>query len=221
MPANLRAYVTVLNEIKLRHRKLSSEVLKGKNLLSNAFVHDLSWVQIRLMCELLAIALVLVHEETPNTRSKAIMDAWQADFILRKLKKLHPDYFPQPLVESPDPLKPGAVGMADREHDCTTLPELIKLYTVSGDHLHRGSMSDILAGKKSDKFNPTTVTTPLSRFANLLSIHTIQPMHSDNIYLVRMSGPDDGAIDVTRYSLTTDDDPNPSLVRRRRRRAQE
>jgi hypothetical protein len=209
-PPELRAYLGFMREIKHRHQQISA-VFSGEHGLTRQFVHDLGWLQLRLMCETLALACLVVHEAIPVSRTLKMQREYKANVILKKLEELHPSYFPKPMVEQPDSDYPGVMRVSDKEDGFLSKRELVKLYGVPGEHLHRGSLDDIAQKKRAFPFDAKTVTRPLGKIAELLELHTIQPIDPSWVYLVRMANsrnqvelkgyqrtPDGGSVDLVR-----------------------
>jgi len=115
------------------------------------------------------------------------------------------------MLERPDPDHPGIMQVHEKDTGFLTQKSLVKLYGESGDHLHRGSLDDIAQRKRAFPFDSKTVTRPLGQLAELLDLHTIQPVDPKWVYLVRMSNgknqvelkgyertPDGGSVDLVR-----------------------
>lgn len=192
-----------MREIKHRHGQLAA-IISGRHKtgLTKMFVKDLAWLQIRIICETLALACLVVHEDIPLTQAKDLKKAYKADFILKYLADLHADYFPKPVVEIDDPDFPGAFAFKDATSGFLTQAEMIKLYSRAGDFLHRGSVKSITT-RKPALLDSKEVAGILTKMANLLAMHTIQPVDPAWIYLVRMANAKD-QVEIKGFQRTVE-----------------
>jgi hypothetical protein len=60
---------------------------------------ELGYLQLRLICEIIALACLAVHGDTPGARSAKMRSAHEADYILNSLERLHDNFYPQPGAE--------------------------------------------------------------------------------------------------------------------------
>ncbi len=141
-------YCTLMREIKLRLGTISF-TLEGKNPLPAFSAFEFCYLQFRMICETLALACLAAHGDIQATKTKEFREAYEADWILRRLEKLHPNFYPEPitmkhvrnnLYVASDP-EPGAY-LKKRE--------LVALYGKSGAALHRGDMSTIRNPLRTD-----------------------------------------------------------------------
>ena len=141
------------------------------------------------------------------------MKAYRADFILKKLEGLHSDYFPKPADEDEDPEDGAKAMITDKSDGYMSLLEMLELYVECDKHLHRGGFKSISNRSPTYPADPKAVTRPLGRLAELLRVHTIQPLDPKWIFLVRMEGLNN-TVELKRYHWTVGDGSS-DLVRRR------
>jgi len=101
---------------------------------------ELSCLQLRMVCELIALACLAVHGDSPGTRSATMRNAHEADRILRVLETLNPRFYPEPGLSVPHP-KGSAFIVSSDEH--MTKADLLKLYWKCGEELHRGTYDTV------------------------------------------------------------------------------
>ena len=58
-------------------------------------VGEVCFLQIRMICELLAFACLVAHEDIKAARAPKFTNESHAATILRKLEELHADFFPR------------------------------------------------------------------------------------------------------------------------------
>ena len=140
-------YVNLYTEARARKQGLE-ELLNKEMVLPPRTAFELYHLQMRMICELVAIGCLAAHDDIPEVHSKDWRSAYKADFILNKLEKLHPNFFPIPvkriwkgdqflLVSDPRP----TIGKA----------ELIRIYHDCGKVLHRGNIAEIGPTRTTDK----------------------------------------------------------------------
>lgn len=108
---------------------------------------ETGYLQIRKICESVAIAVLAAHNEFGDFRSKAITKEWNASALFSKLLRLNEHAFPRPAVIKTDFHGEGRhhVEMPTPELDAQGLSEI---YGACGDRLHVGSLRRVLDGKQ-------------------------------------------------------------------------
>ena len=131
-------YCELMSEIKIREHGISL-LTKPGNMLVAQVVYESCYLQLRMMCELIAISCLVVHGDIPATKTKKMKKTWQADQIMARLSELYADFYPKPVeAERADKFKITAV-----KADYLSKPDLIILYGKCGDRLHRGTIKDV------------------------------------------------------------------------------
>src|SRR5258708_2029670 len=90
-------YCNIMAEIKQRLNFII-EVFAFKYQMPEQMLFELAYLELRMVCELIALGCLVVHGDTPGTRSSKIRSAHQADKILTALEQMHPRFFPVPGV---------------------------------------------------------------------------------------------------------------------------
>jgi hypothetical protein len=112
----------------------------------------------------------VMHGDIPGARSAKMASAYQADFIMNALEKLHPRFYPRPLIET---VRDGKVIAIDDVKDgFLTKDELVKSYRAAGDYLHAGDVTDFLTNRQKI-FDPEATSKWVKRLITLLNIHAI------------------------------------------------
>lgn len=168
--ALIQAYANVLDEARTRILGINT-IVAGTASLPPWMTAELGYIQLRMLCELVALGCLLAHGDIEATQTRRLQTEYAADSIVKHLERLHPDFYPHPVVaeftESGIHIEQIATGFLTKE-------ELVRLYHECGEHLHRGSLSRI--------FHPTRPKQPPSieqvfawgkKFSVLLSQHYI------------------------------------------------
>src|SRR5947207_14643889 len=136
-----------------------------------------------MLCELIALASLIAHGDVRD-QTKTLSKEFRADEIIKRLEKLHPDFYPYPvIVEVRNDT--NEVILTDQTKPYLTKAELPKLYGRCGDFLHRGT-----ARKLASLRAPETMLV-IARWTNkivaLLNDHRISSIDNKRHLLVLMS----------------------------------
>jgi hypothetical protein len=87
-----------MEEIKTRMSWIEAAVGASANCLSPQATYEFSYLQLRLVCETLALGCLAVHGEG-GLREK-LKSEYAADKIINMVEKLHPDFYPHRSIVS-------------------------------------------------------------------------------------------------------------------------
>jgi hypothetical protein len=137
--------------------------------LSERLKADFCVLQIRFICESIALGCLAAHGDYTETHTTKFRDQWRANEIMRRLSDLNPTFFPIAMTQKI--ISEGQFHLEPRS-GALTKDEFVRLYGRCGDYLHIGTFSDLLEDKKSSFPMPEIVDSG-RRLNELLSIHTI------------------------------------------------
>ncbi len=143
-------YQAILEEMKLRTLSISGSTA-NPGFLPSPVVRESCFLQLRMPCELIALGCLVAHGDIEATRTTKLQKAWQADDILNALERLHPDFFPTPVVKTA--IGPGQLHFANRTPDFLTKQELLSLFQKCGRELHRGSVRSLMKPRMPHQTN--------------------------------------------------------------------
>jgi hypothetical protein len=141
----LNAYCKLLNEAKHRLAALDT-LLGGKTGLSAGAIHESAYLQLRMLCELIALGCLIAHGDL-TARSK-LKKTYEASKIIKHLERLHPEFYPRAATQTK--AGPDEFDAILRNDGFLTKKELLKLYAKSGAVLHRGSLGGLFSNRKYD-----------------------------------------------------------------------
>ena len=183
-------YTAIMEEIKFRIAAIEG-LHRGNVNIHVALINEMSFLQLRMICELIALGCLVAHGDIEETTS--LQKEWSADKIIDKLSLLHADFYPVP-IESV--IAAGTVfsGVA---HGFLKKADLLALYGRCGGMLHRGSLKKILDPKYKE---PATViqqiTAAMNQLYGLLSQHTMLLIDRNTLVICQMISSDDGSVKV-------------------------
>lgn len=138
--------------------------------MAEAIVMELCYLQLRMLCETIALANLVIHEDISEiAMSRKLATEWHAEKIIDALGKLHPHFFPQ-AIEYRDKHIQGGV-----KPNAITKDEVVRLYGVCGEALHRGTAKKISNYKttKTRKFDAPEITNWVQKIEDLLGTHVV------------------------------------------------
>jgi hypothetical protein len=94
-------YASIMEEAKLRLDWINTAASGIITVLPGTPLREFCFLQLRMLCEVIALACLVAHGDIPATRAKRLQREWSPDRILAELEKLHPHFFPQPGREGP------------------------------------------------------------------------------------------------------------------------
>lgn len=89
------AYRRVMEEAKLRALSMNT-VLSGAIALPVPLLNEFCYPQLRILCELIALGCLVAHGDIHETKSRDFQKSYHAGDIVKRLAKLHPNFYPSP-----------------------------------------------------------------------------------------------------------------------------
>ena len=179
-------YLDLMIEIKERlqaiHRCRIQEI--AEPMFQNAYLAaEFVLVQLRMICEMIAVGCIVAHELDPRSDLK---NEHSASRIFYELEKLKPEYFPGPVQAVTNP-KTGVINY-EPQANAITRQELKALYERCNDLIHRIKWKEAVARKR--RIYPTDYFFECAgKIANLLDTHLIKIAFPEKMIRVTMNGP--------------------------------
>lgn len=168
-------------EILAIYRKLMIEIGRRLNAidalmnretgLEARFAREASYLQLRMICESIALGCLIAHEQFSTVPVRKLAGAYAADKIMNALATLHDRFYPQPIII--ERKSPGRVSIRDYNVDHLTKEQLNTIYRKCGDVLHRGTPSTIRKAEKIEKEWIEYVRQQTQLVKNLLTCHAL------------------------------------------------
>jgi hypothetical protein len=176
----------VLEEIKLRIAAIDHCTL-GFSGIAPPFVKDFCYLQIRMICELVALCCLVTHGDIKQSSSPKLQKEWSADRIMSGLTALHPHFCPMPIK-----LTKTASGV-HLQYIATSLSksDVLEMYGKCGDMLHRGNIRKLLKGQFPEHINYPEITKKAQKLIDLLSHHVMVMHTGEQMFLALLSNVDD------------------------------
>jgi hypothetical protein len=172
--AGIQLYADIMTEVKHRTFIIWRAAQGELSFLPAPAITELCYLQLRMCCELIAMACLVAHEDIEATRP--LRKLWTADEIMQRLGRLHDDFYPRPMTQTL--VAPKTVALEPLQDDFLTKDQLIRLVGECGSNLHRGSLRNLISGKAALRVDLTEVNEYARKMGALLSVH----------YLSRLDG---------------------------------
>ena len=180
----ISAYTRLLDEAKVRLLGLT-DAIDGRTLLSEQLVADFCYLELRMLCELVALGCLVTHGDIEATTTSKLQKEYAADSIVKKLEQLHANFYPRPVTVSPTSIGHHIERI---ESGFLTKSELVSLYHHCGDHLHRGSLLKFRStAPKRYSVEREKLVEWQRKFVLLLSTHHIASLDNLSHYLCYLS----------------------------------
>lgn len=137
--------------------------ITGKMGINEVASEEFCYLQIRIICELVALAALVAHGNIQSAQS--LRREWSASKIMKRLEQINSDFFPSPCVQDTNKVnfefKKGQINK----------DEFLDIYGKSGDKLHRGSIHKIITHKHAVDFN--IISENVKKIMGLITLHLI------------------------------------------------
>jgi hypothetical protein len=177
-------YANILNEAKVRILSINT-ILSGTSSLPTWLTAELCYIQLRMLCELVALGCLIAHGDIEETKTKKLQKKYGADYIIKHLERLHANFYPHPITCE---FSENSIHMTKIDSGFLTKQELLNLYHECGEHLHRGCLEKIYSQTKPKQ--PPQIEKALEwghKFTRLLSQHHIASLSNNSHFLCFMS----------------------------------
>ena len=208
----MTTYCNLMEEIRMRHLtiKTISEDMKKKrfkySLITGA---ETCYLQLRLICELIALGCLVAHNDIKATQSGKFPKEYSADRIIKLLGRLHSKFYPQPVTGGRDP-KTRIIMFRPRETGYLTQKELLTLYNQCGTILHRGSLRNYLTNP-GKLLSVEDIDAWADKIIKLLDRHLITLVKPGIKYVVLMKSADHGRVQMAQAERVPEQ-PSHALV---------
>ncbi|MCD8179360.1 MAG: hypothetical protein LUE98_18955 [Tannerellaceae bacterium] len=186
---NIDKYVNFMQEIRVRTDVIKS--IKDKNISTgiNRIDIEVIYFQMRKILELIALGSLVLNADKFEKGAEKFSKWYHAERILRSIKELNPQYYPQPIEEIWVEYEGQRVRKAQMiEEGYLTEKDFIKCYDKCNKIVHAenpfGSKIDLIYYEKN-------ISVWLSKIIRLLNRHIIKLLDDDNLYLIHMNSAQD------------------------------
>jgi len=163
-------YKRLMKEIRKRI-DATEAIINRETGLEARFARESAYLQLRMICEAIALGCVNAHEGLSELRSGKLQKSYAADQIVNVLAGLHDRFYPQPIIVAGKVA--GRTDVRDHDIEHLTKEDLKTLYWKCGNVLHRGTPKSLIAGEAIEKDWIAFVMKQGQLIINLLANHTL------------------------------------------------
>ena len=186
---NIKKYAEAMGEINVRINSIRSLYEHVKILLKipEPIIIESAALQIRKVLELVAFASLVTHEQIYSETFKNIDKEWHAIYIIRKMEKINPNFYPVSLF-----YEETSQTLTKRTNNYLTKNKFKEVYGRCGNILHRPNPLKVLVGDRYYQEQADFIYESLESIRNLLEIHVIQLVKDDIVWVIHMNSNADG-----------------------------
>jgi len=164
------AYSKLLDEAAVRLTTIQ-ELITGRFVISDPLIVEFGYLQLRMLCEVVALCCLVAHGDIEATRSSKLQKEYAADKLMKMLEPLHGNFYPRPVTV----IRTSTGHHIDRiAEGFLTKEELLRLYHECGDRLHRGSLAKFRSSApRVNEADLAKLRGWLSKFLVLLNSHHV------------------------------------------------
>jgi hypothetical protein len=188
-PGNQRElYASLMEEVNARLETISFAV-QGTHRMHEMLAEEFCYFQLRLICEIVACGCLIAHGDLTGINLDKYKREWSADSIIKKLDKLHQDFYPKPRIVT---RRPERIDLQDRICGFLTKTDLLQLYGITHSRTHRGPLMGMTSRAPYVNVDFKPVTEWAAKIELLLNDHIIQSLDEKHTWLVIPKAPETG-----------------------------
>jgi hypothetical protein len=195
---HIALYRLIMTEIKERCAVLETVADQKVNVWSVA-AYEMGYLQLRLICELIALGCLAAHGDLPATYSKRLLKTYEPGRIFAELTKLHSNFYPRACSKEVMYQSGQTTVKVLEDHSYLSKKELIALHGETGNVLHRGRLGAIGRGFHLD-FGK--IQEYRNKLVDMLRVHLIALYDQRRYVLIIMSDPNTGNVGASEITVS-------------------
>ena len=192
----LNVYAELMAEARTRTSSIP-QFVEARTEIPDILRLEACVLQLRIVCELIALGCLVAHGDIEEVRNSRLQKAYEADFIVNSLERLHPDFYPIPHVVEGDASEVEGgkfFRYTAKTQEFLTKDALVKLYRRAGSILHRGSLKSLFLDTTSDEDLLKEIHAAHTQMVELLASHHL--MTRDREFAIVCAVSEDGGVHV-------------------------
>lgn len=198
----IRLYCSLMEEILARF-ELINRTYQNRANLPALFVREICYLQFRFICEIIALACLVAHGDIPE--ALALRDTYEPGKIIKRLSRLKPFFFPQPMELVKDEENETAIFHGRPEWNHLDQQEVPILWGRAGDVLHRTPMVKVLSRTEPASDDFADIFDWSSKLSGLLNTHWITLKEDKIGMFVTLKTKETGRVAVTLCDFGNED----------------
>ncbi len=165
-------YADLMNEARDRLAALQ-KAIDDREQWRPIITQEFCYIQLRALCELIAIACVIAHGDVIDTDT---MKEYKPSKIMRRLEEVSSNFYPRGVIVT---FMPQQLSFVDSDKPQLTRDELVELWDTAGGFVHRGSARRVFQSGVGPNVNLDVIINWGMKIKNLLEVHVISS--ADNV----------------------------------------
>ncbi len=201
-------YCAIMEELKARVQTMG-EIAHGirrptssAHHRHNVFFFEGLYLQLRKVCELLAIAVLTAQTLDERFQKANLLAEYRADKLFKAVSRINPVCFPRPIQGGN--WKPGATQLVWEHPPVFTAKDITSLYNTCDERMHAGKLRDFLRGRKTD-LRQDLVKEWVEKLMTGLANHIIALPEAGRSMIVQMVDSENGQVNCRFASLALHD----------------
>ncbi|MFD1610336.1 hypothetical protein ACFSCW_00815 [Sphingomonas tabacisoli] len=153
---------------------------------------EFCYLQVRKVCEYLALAILVAHDGYEGATSKKYRSSYHAGDLFDELMKLNRYAFPVPVLVMMDAQGEGRHHVEPKSNGLT-IAELKYIYGQCSDRLHVGTLKKLLSGR-AQAYDLTELMGWRNRLVETLNTHMVLLPEILSVLLVVLKDENDGLV---------------------------
>lgn len=195
----LEIYLVLMEEVKIRFSMINDAHQNHANL-PVPMVREICYLQFRFICEIIALGCLVVHGDIPE--AQALKKTYEPGKILKKLERLNPHFYPQPIELKTGDSGYELIGRPDINH--LTKHELPELWGRAGDVLHRSPMVKMFEQMKPSDSDFSDIFEWSAKLSGLLNSHSITLVENKKFMRVSLLTTETGKAAASVHELSAE-----------------
>ena len=181
-------YLRNMQKIKWREKAIKDIWFKKRSTTFSITNTDFCILQIRKILELIALSALVSDVDLYRQHLSKIEKMWNAKNILNDIERIHPDFYPKPIVINPN----NKYEWEKLNEPYLTKEIFVDVYAKCGKILHESTpfKSDEQINKEYEEIRKN-IPHWISLIKNLLNIHVVHLYGEETLFYISMGGEND------------------------------
>lgn len=129
-------YADLMREIKRRIEVVDFFLEGHGHALYQPTTTESICLQLRQVLELIAFSSLCANQQAYSAAHADFASHWNAEYLLRDLARINPDFYPKPVLEVPSSAPGVKIDHVERKDGFLTKDDFVKVYKKCGGMMH-------------------------------------------------------------------------------------
>jgi len=182
-------YCSLLMEVKRRTEVAYAFISQQTHAIYLPTTIESACLQVRKILELIAFGSLVVNNEEFFRQYGKPDKLWRAKEVLEKVGKVNPEFYPEPIIQTPSDQPGVKMEWTDRGDDYLNKEKFVEVYDKCSDILHTNNPFRSRVEVDYDYYK-SSLPKWMNEIVNLLNAHLVKIVGNTDIYLFQMGDED-------------------------------